>query len=458
MSTQVILVSTLYQAANIAGLIESGALGSSEKRRILVIANNSYAPELVPAVNELSGFESIKNHFDHVVNWNATVWPGHPKSFGINPSRAIIFRRLLEHEWGLEAGEKVDLILESLPGAPAGNLAEIFWDCEISVHSDGLMSYGPIRQPLSRSMYQRLRKVFHTDLLPNLQPLQLAEHNPQRHSLSPNSVTAVFRRMAEEAVETFGENTVFEPHSNTAVILGQYLANIDLISHSDEVKLHIEMLHAAHKHGCTRIIFKPHPTATFSVTSEMQSVARALGIDFVVADVPVLAEVIFALAKPRVAVSCFSTALITARACFGIETIAVGTDIALETVTPYHNSNRIPITIIDYLHAPEPVRKSLEHIELSELVTAVSYCMQPKTLDNFRSEAIAFLQGLSPELQTRYFKRRRLTKLDLPGALPPQSGTRKLKGHARRAVRFGKRVARQGVEKAQKMLMRSPNE
>ena len=44
--TQIIEISTQYQLANISALIRAGRLGEANERRILVVANNSFAPEL----------------------------------------------------------------------------------------------------------------------------------------------------------------------------------------------------------------------------------------------------------------------------------------------------------------------------------------------------------------------------------------------------------------------------
>ena len=55
--------------------------------------------------------------------------------------------------------------------------------------------------------------------------------------------------------------------------------------------------------------------------------------------------------------------------------------------------------------------------EISALVLAVGYAMQPQRLAARRTEAAAFLAE-HYETDSRYFKRRRLTRLGLPGSLP----------------------------------------
>src|SRR5699024_1571257 len=95
--TQIIEISTQYQLANISALIRSGRLGEGGQsgevghlgetghlgddgpRRILVVANNSFAPELTPAADSMPGSRGLLADFDLVVDWNAVIWPNHPK-------------------------------------------------------------------------------------------------------------------------------------------------------------------------------------------------------------------------------------------------------------------------------------------------------------------------------------------------------------------------------------------
>ena len=55
--------------------------------------------------------------------------------------------------------------------------------------------------------------------------------------------------------------------------------------------------------------------------------------------------------------------------------------------------------------------------EISAVVLAVGYARQPQRLAARRTEAVAFLAE-HYETDSRYFKRRRLTRLGLPGSLP----------------------------------------
>ncbi|RAG63210.1 hypothetical protein DN550_33180, partial [Burkholderia multivorans] len=141
-----------------------------------------------------------------------------------------IMRALLERLWSLAPDDDISLVVESLPGQPAHALTQVFADALISVHSDGLMSYGPIRNPLGRPLWQRLENAHYTDLLPGVMPRQLAEHAPNRIALTVDELRPVIEEMARESDEALEASGLSEPIDDSALVLGQYLAEIDLIT------------------------------------------------------------------------------------------------------------------------------------------------------------------------------------------------------------------------------------
>src|SRR5699024_10353856 len=238
--TQIIEISTQYQLANISALIRSGRLGEGGRlgeaghlgddgpRRILVVANNSFAPELSPAADTMPGSRGLLADFDLVIDWKAVISPNHPRAFGISGERAPIMERALRRQWGIDDHEPLELIVESLPGHPAGALTQIFSTAAICVHSDGLMSYGPIRNPLTLPQWQRLRTIFYTDLLPGITPRQLAEHTPDRVVLPTADLADVIDAMTAEVADDLASAGLDSPIGDSALVLGQYLAQLDL--------------------------------------------------------------------------------------------------------------------------------------------------------------------------------------------------------------------------------------
>jgi hypothetical protein len=133
--------------------------------------------------------------------------------------------------------------------------------------------------------------------------------------------------------------------------------------------------------------------------------------------------------RPRWVISCFSTGLSTAAYLLGLEAVAVGSTQLLPRLAPYENSNRVPLVLAEALFhrsdflppalaGPDPGSRDLQ-----ALVEAVAYCMQPDLHPEKAARAAAYLELLEsePELRTLFFKRRRLTRLGLPGALPTRS-------------------------------------
>lgn len=433
--TQIIQISTQYQLANIVALIRAGRLGEAKERRILVIANNSFAPELTPAADDMPGSAGLLTHFDLIIDWNATIWPNHPKAFGISGERAPLMQRSLRSGWAIADDEPIDLIVESLPGHPAGVLTQIFTTARISVHSDGLMSYGPIRNPLSLPQYQRLSTIYYTDLLPGITPRQLAEHSPDRVVLPAADLKSVIEDMAAEVAPDLAAAHLADPIPDAAMVLGQYLAQIDLITAEEELDLHLQMIDEVKARGLSTVIFKPHPTSARTTIEPLRQRSHELGLEFVLADVPLLAEIVIATTRPQLVVSCYSTGLATARALFGTATAAIGTSMMLEVLAPYQNSNRIPLTIVDALHSGGYALK-----DLGPLIDAVTYCMQSETASYLRDNAIEFLESAVGGEDMKYFKRKRLSKLDLPGQLEIpahrkglSSAKRRLRTQAKRA-------------------------
>ncbi|RAG67261.1 hypothetical protein DN536_35935, partial [Burkholderia multivorans] len=275
-------------------------------------------------------------------------------------------------------------------------------------------------------------------------PRQLAEHAPNRIALTVDELRPVIEEMARESDEALEASGLSEPIDDSALVLGQYLAEIDLITEEEEIQLHLDMLDEVKTRGVSTVIFKPHPTSARTVVEPLRRRAESLGLRFVLADVPVLAEVVASRTQPRLVVSCFSTGLVTTQALFGTETAAVGTELLLERIAPYQNSNRIPLTIVDALNrggyslTDRPNGRGLR--DFNALIDAVTYCMQSNIMAHLREPAISFLPLVLGTEDMVYFKRKRLTRLDLPGSLEASSRGR--------VLRTGKRFLRKNAKSA----------
>ena len=445
-SVQLFLASTLYGAATLAAAIDAGAFGDGPARRILLVTTNTPIPETSTPLDKAPGFAPLARRFDEILDWNATIHPQHPTAWAPQPDDTPIWERLLRDRWGL-GDAPVHLAVESIQGNPARALVDVFADSTVDVYADGLMSYGPTRVKIPGGVGGRVTRLLHLDLVPGLTPLLLAEHGVVAEHVPADAFNAVLAEIGADSPVDLPAPT------GPAMILGQYLAAIGILSAAEEEALHHRMLAGVLAAGHRSIVFKPHPSAPAGTAETLAKAAADKGAELTVVDTPVLAETLFARLRPSLVVGCFSTALFTATTFHGLPVARVGTELLLQKLTPYQNSNRIPVTIVDAMlpdleakdFAAGPLDVSPARVaETQALVTAVGYCMQSQNRPDLRGAAAAFLGAMPNGRIPRYFRRRRLTVLGLPGGvqgravIPRNRLTRGAMRTAKALVRKGK--------------------
>ncbi|WP_059009883.1 polysialyltransferase family glycosyltransferase [Streptomyces specialis] len=438
---QIFEVSTLYGAATLAAALDAGQFGPrGDSRRVLLVSNNATIPETAADLRDMAGWRGIAARFDTVLDWNDTIRPHHPSDWGPSDRDAPVWERMLRRFWDLGDG-RVELIVESVHAKPAAALAVIFADADVHVYADGLMSYGPTRDRLPGDTAIRVQRLLHLDLVPGLRPLLLAEHGVPSEVVPDDAFRAVLDEISAESGPT-GE----EAPARVAVILGQYLAALEILTPREEEALHERMLRGAAAAGFRAVVFKPHPTAPAHYSKVLEKAAADAGVRLTVLDTPMLAETVFERYRPGLVVGCFSTAMFTASAYYKVPIARVGTGLLLERIAPYQNSNRVPLTIVDAL-VPDLERKAAGEVvtdradaaeRVGPLVRTVGYCMQGKLNPGLRPEAEAWLDAHLNEETWRYFKRARLTALALPGGFG-SALTRQLPGSGA-ALRIARRV------------------
>jgi hypothetical protein len=305
----------------------------------------------------------------------------------------------------------------------------------VTVYADGLMSYGPTRDKLDGLLTTRIDRLLHLDLVPGLEPLLLSEYGVGAQTVPSDAFTKVLADVAaaqDDNDDTDGaaDTGVSALPEGAALLLGQYLSALSILTAAQEQELHLRMVRGAVELGHRKIIFKPHPSAPSGWSEPLEAEARRLGAELTVFDAPVLAEVLYQRIQPALVVGCFSTALLTAAAFYGIPVARTGTERLLNQLAPYQNSNRVPVTLVDLL-VPDladadavtggrlPSRDAVAR-EVTPLLRTVGYCMQAQAYPELRDEAIGYLSTKLDTRTWRYFKRRRLTSLALPGGVPTQ--------------------------------------
>ncbi|WP_247698011.1 alpha-2,8-polysialyltransferase family protein [Streptomyces sp. RK75] len=417
---QIFEVSTLYGVATLAASLDAGQFGPpGAARRILLVSNNAATPEAATRLVTMNGFATLAQRFDEIIDWNEAIRPYHPSTWSPLRDESPMWERMFRNAWQLGSAP-VELVVESVHVSPARALATIFSGSAIHVYADGLMSYGPTRERLPQWLGCRIQRLLHLDLVPGLRPLLLAEHTVRPEIVPSDAFVKVLGELGEAAA---GEPELARVAADrpTAVLLGQYLAALNILTPEEEEELHARMLRGAAAAGHECVVFKPHPTAPARYSQVLEKAAAQEGVRLHILRGPVLAEAVYDRCRPTLVVGCFSTALLTAAAYYDIPIAKVGTESLLDRLTPYQNSNRVPVTIVDFAvpdleavaeHTPTAPRQA---DELAALVRTVGYCMQAKLHPLLREDAVQWLDAHLGEATARYFKRRRLTALALPG-------------------------------------------
>ncbi|MCX5171094.1 alpha-2,8-polysialyltransferase family protein [Streptomyces antibioticus] len=430
-TTQIFCASTLYGAATLAAALDCGLFPAAD-RRLLLVCNNATTPETTPAVDEMPGFAPLRDRFDAVLSWNDAISPFHPGAWSPRPDDVPLLERYLRLLWGL-GEDRVEIVLESIQVNPAQAIAQAFPGAPVEVYADGLMSYGPTRNKLDPLLGTRVRRLLHLDLVPGLVPLLLTEFAVPALTVPASAFLKVLGQIGEDTAE-------LPPlPERAALLLGQYLSALDILSAAEEEDLHVRMLRGAVARGHRRVVFKPHPTATARHGRLLEAEAERLGVELTVLETPVLAEVLFEKARPALVVGCFSTALFTASAFYGLPVARIGTEPLLERLSPFQNSNRVPVVLADALLPDlEEREEPVEAGTLTGLVSAVGFVMQPQILSGLRPVAEEYLRTRLGPRTRRYFKRKRLTSLGLPGGIPERLAFLPHNSTARRVVRRAK--------------------
>ena len=461
---QIFLVSTFFELVCLAAGIDSGvydtrvppavlrtpgeppereALDVSE--RILLVSNNALVVEQATPLVDTPGAAALLTRFDRTLDLNALINPHHPSSWSPADSDLPMLQRLIRGTWDLGEGE-VELIIESPQVNPAIALSRVFSDALIRVHSDGLMSYGPSRSRIPLTMGQRLTELIYLPLVEGLRPLLLREFDIHPQSLPAHTFTDVVAELVGVLDAEVGALLGDVDGADTAFAVGQYLSALGLVTFEEEERLHLDMIERAAEAGCTAVVFKPHPAAPHSARAVLQAAADEHGITLRIIDSPIIAEVFLHRLAPRLVIGAFSTALATARAIYAFPTATVGTELLLERIAPYQNSNRVPLTIVDRLSRTGAVPLAPAEVDrLQALVEAVAYCMQPTIASDLRPTAQNVLAVYAGTPEMRYFKKRRLMKLALPGGLQPTRNPRTI---AKRLSGVGYRLAKYRFERS----------
>ena len=414
-TTQIFEASASYQVMVLAAALDSGAFPDAD-RRILLTSSNGAVPEVARRIEDDPAVAPLLSRFDAVASFNELIFPLHPKGFRPRPEEVPLFERSFRRDLGIPADHTIELALESIQTPPARTILTVFAESPVTVYAEGLMSYGPTRDPLKPQMWSRVERVLHLDLVDGLEPILLSEYGVPAQVVD----SAAFR---EVVAELAGEpRPVAEPY---ALVLGQYLAELGLTTAASEAELYGRCIDAAAAAGLRSVVYKPHPSAPPSYGEVLARRAVGLGLTFTVCTDAVAAEVLYERERPSMVLGCFSTGIVTAARFWGIPVACTGTREVLATLPRFEDSNRIPLVLVD-LTVPRigagatpsllPPRVA-DVAAVQRIVATVSYCMQWRARSLFRDAAIEHLRSTTDPVRD-YLPRRRLRDLLLPGGVP----------------------------------------
>lgn len=403
--TQIFALHSAYGLATVAAAIDAG-LVDADAERILVPFVSSRVPETAVGIADEPALRSLRDRFDRVERLENILGPLHPSAWEPAEADLPMLERLISRAWSLDTGD-LELLVQSPQVAPARTLMSLFSRARITIIGDGLMTYSPMRVQLPHAVSARIQGVVYADVVPGVRPL-VASPAAAIVPVPPASFAA-----ALSETDT-GDFLPLADGAPTVLVLGQYLSALGLVTPDAEIDLQKQLIDRAVRWSPQRIVFKPHPAAPPLLTAALRERAIAKGTDFVEYHGPLAAELLAERIDAVAVVAGFSTALPTVNTLFGRAIGSAGCSTVLAALTPFENSNRIPVTLVDALTRDDSPYASPAQLQL--LVDAVGYAMQPEIAGHLRDRAEEFLRGIEAEERHRYFTPRRLADLRLPGA------------------------------------------
>ena len=330
-----------------------------------------------PSLADTGGTAPLLAEFDRVIVLNDVIYPYHPRAYEPPRGRA---RELADLIAG-ERGPVTSITVQSVHTRPSNQLVHWFPGADIHVISDGLMSYGPTRFSIDRAVGRAIARVLHLDLVTGLVPVLLSEHGVPAERIDTDAF-----RTAVAMFDGSGSAAEADAGDPEYILLGQYLAQLDILSDAEEHGLHEDMVRVAHALGAKRAAFKPHPSAPPTHAAELIGFAETVGLTLSIIDDTVPVEVLFDRWSPRGVIGCFSTGLATATTIYGLESYSTGTEAVARRLPRFQDSNRVPLALIHALLArasvsPDgAVRVERPHpMDLQRLVNELSAAMQPQS-------------------------------------------------------------------------------
>lgn len=381
---------TVFQVTRTAGLVTAQQiaeyLGVEKSDRILIQARTGRTPELEELFVDNDDLAPIVREFGHFYDLNSALDGTHPFTWGtkgLHPSRALL-EEALRRALGLLPDEPVRLVVESIQAPPSKTLAAIFRAAPIHLYTDGLMSFGPLRHFVHPHITTRVEMVHYVDLLSGTEPLILRDvPGIEYQKILIDDYVARLTHVSPAA-----ERASWPYPDRVAIVLGQYIADIGLLTLDEDEHLLRRMIEVALECETAAVLVKPHPATDAAMATRVVAEYAAQHDVRLLADRRPVEAILSEAPSPGTVVSCFSTGLFTA-AALGWSPIQVGAD-RMRKVLRRNNSNLFPVLLTQALlpgvrwsgpRTVEPATFALaDPVRRAFFVRMLGYCLEPDAL------------------------------------------------------------------------------
>ncbi|MCG3043967.1 hypothetical protein L7D48_25895, partial [Streptomyces sp. S1A] len=364
------------------------------------------------------------------------------------PDDAPLWERQLRSLWGL-GDAAVELVVERVEAGPGQALARIFPDAPLTVYATGLSAYGPTPGRLDPLVGARVRRLLHPGLVPGLRPLLLAEFGVAAETVPGEALRAVAARAARELPDTGAPE-------GAVVLLGQDPHAPGALPPGEEERAYGRLLRGLREAGHRAVVLAPHPADPAHRVRGIARQAAELGVELYEPQGAQPVEALYERLRPALVTGRSFGALLAASAVHGLPASHGGTAVPSAGAGAHEGGGPVAAVIADALlpggaasAGPADTTGTAgpaELAELARLVRAVAFCAQPRVNPGLRGEAERFLAAHPEERVRRWFPRRLLASLALPGGLPAGLGpvvrSPAVRRAARRARALGRRARR----------------
>ncbi len=273
--TQIFVLNSAYGLMTAVAAMDAGALPASSSGRILVAVNAAIIPEAGDGIVDAPHLAALRSRFDRVIDLNELLAPERPPHWRVTVGEAPVLERLLRQAWGI-GDHAVELFLQSPQVAPSRVFIDVFMGAPVSIVGDGLMTYSPIRNRWPHTVAGRVVGVVYADTVPGVEPLLFA--GATRAPVGVMAFGAVVDEVARATLDPAIDELADVPRP--ALVLGQYLSALKLVSAEEERRMQRDMIDRALAWEPETIVFKPHPSAAPALIDDLDAHAAERGVAF----------------------------------------------------------------------------------------------------------------------------------------------------------------------------------